>query len=291
MEKEQEDILQKDRSVRACISSGYRLYTSNFKRIFRYSWVAAIVYAVITSIAGTLMITHPELTFVSLPLFIIIEALFLSYGFAVLKQHQETGSIVWAPRWFSINTHIFVRTIIAWLWTLVICIILGCILAVVGIAAAKYLSNYTAIACFVLFNVLIFVFFLPLLYTNMRYVLTDGIGYWQNLHERYGIGMRRWGFIFLILFITALIGAVCAVITSFPAIILSIAGNEANMGYLTGDPYNMPSYIGWLAAAVFLIIGFIQAYIVLSFLFPLYYMYGAIDTHEKEKKNFNKSAI
>ena len=63
------------------------------------------------------------------------------------------------------------------------------------------------------------------------------------------------------------------------------------MGYLTGDPYNMPSYIGWLAAAVFLIIGFIQAYIVLSFLFPLYYMYGAIDTHEKEKKNFNKSAI
>ena len=46
-----------------------------------------------------------------------------------------------------------------------------------------------------------------------------------------------------------------------------------------------------VGAAVFLIIGFIQAYIVLSFLFPLYYMYGAIDTHEKEKKNFNKSAI
>ena len=66
MEKEQDEILQKDRSVRACISSGYRLYMSNFRRIFRYSWVSAIVYAIVNSFCGTLMITHPELTIVSL---------------------------------------------------------------------------------------------------------------------------------------------------------------------------------------------------------------------------------
>ena len=291
MEKEQEDILQKDRSVRACISSGYRLYMSNFKRILRYSWVAAILYAVISSMAGTIMITHPQLTLVSLPLLMIINSLFLSYGFAVLKQHQETGSIGWAPKWFSLNTHIFIRTLMAWFWTLLISILLGCFLAAVGFVAIKYLSNYTAIACFALFVLLIFVLTLPLDYTNMRFVLTDDIGYWRNLQQRYGIGMRRWGFIFLIVFITTLIGAVCAFITSFPAIILFIAGNEANMGYLTGDPYNMPSYIGWLAAASCLIIGFIQAYILLSFLFPLYYMYGSIDAHENDKKNFNKSAI
>ena len=35
MEKEKEDILLKDRSSRACITTGYRLYMSNFKRIFR----------------------------------------------------------------------------------------------------------------------------------------------------------------------------------------------------------------------------------------------------------------
>ena len=59
------------------------------------------------------------------------------------------------------------------------------------------------------------------------------------------------------------------------------------MGVMYGDPYNMPSYIGWLSALVFLLIGFIQAYIMLSFLFPLYYMYGSIEAHEQEKNKFN----
>ena len=53
----------------------------------------------------------------------------------------------------------------------------------------------------------------------------------------------------------------------------------------------MPSYIGWLSALVFLLIGFIQAYIMLSFLFPMYYMYGSIEAHEQEKNKFNKEAL
>ena len=49
--------------------------------------------------------------------------------------------------------------------------------------------------------------------------------------------------------------------------------------------------IGWLSALVFLLIGFIQAYIMLSFLFPMYYMYGSIEAHEQEKNKFNKEAL
>ena len=90
---------------------------------------------------------------------------------------------------------------------------------------------------------------------------------------------------------TTLIGWVCSLFTSLPAIILSMAGNEANRDFMLGDPYNLPSYIGWLSALVFLLIGFIQAYIMLSFLFPIYYMYGAIEAHEKEKNKFNKEAL
>ena len=33
------------RSIRAIIRDGYLLYTNNFKRIFRASWIIAIVYA------------------------------------------------------------------------------------------------------------------------------------------------------------------------------------------------------------------------------------------------------
>ena len=277
MEKDKEDILLKDRSSRACISAGYRLYMSNFKRIFRASWLAAIVFAALVSVGGTMMILRPEWVLIALPVTMLIDALFLSYGFSALKQHQQTGVIGWAAHWYSFDTHIFVRTLKAWLCMLVIYIVIGCIIGLAGIMLLDYLSLYTALGTIALIGLLAFVLTLPMTYTNMRYVLTDGTGYWSNLFGHYGKGLRRWGFIFLVV--------------SFPAIILSLAGNEANMGVMYGDPYNMPSYIGWLSALVFLLIGFIQAYIMLSFLFPLYYMYGSIEAHEQEKNKFNKEAL
>lgn len=287
MEKDQDSILMKDRSGRACISAGYRLYMSNFRRIFRYSWVAAVIFALTVSIGGTIMILRPTLALFSLLLIIIVEALFASYGFSVLKQHQQTGAISYAPRWFNLDVHIFVRTLKAWLNLIVIYIVVVGIVAGISVLAAKYLSTYTAIAFICLMGLLAFVILLPLAYTNMRYVLTDGVGYWKNLRERYGIGFHRWGFIFLVVFVTTLLISVFSLFTSLPAVILTIANQTATIGYLTGDPLGMPSYIGWLAAVVFLLIGFIQAYVMLSFLFPIYYMYGSIDAHESERKEFN----
>ena len=288
MEKDQDSILMKDRSGRACISAGYRLYMSNFRRIFRYSWLAAVIFALSVSIGGTIMILRPRLALFSGLLILIVEALFASYGFAVLKQHQQTGVISYTPRWFNLDVHIFVRTLKAWLNLIVIYIVTTAIVVGVALLAFTYLSPYTALglACFM--GLLAVVFLLPLAYTNMRYVLTDGVGYWKDLRERYGIGFRRWGFIFLVVFVTSLLLAVICVFTSLPAIILTIANQTATIGHLIGDPLGMPDYIGWLAAVVFLLIGFLQAYVLLSFLFPIYYMYGSIDAHESNRKDFNK---
>ena len=291
MEKDKDDLLLKDRSSRACISAGYRLYMSNFKRIFRASWLAALVFAALVSIGGTMMILRPQLALIALPLTIIIDALFTSYGFSVLKQHQESGTISWAAHWYSFDTHVFTRTLKAWLCMIAISLIISCLIAVVSVTLINYLSTYTALATIVVIALTVFVFILPLTYTNLRYILTDGTGYWSNLFGCYGKVMRRWGFIFLVVFMTTLIGWVFYVFTSLPAIILSMAGSEANKGFLYGDPYNLPSYIGWLSALVFLLIGFIQAYVMLSCLFPLYYMYGSIEAHEQEKNKFNNSAL
>lgn len=291
MEIDQEDILLKDRSSRACISTGYRLYMSNFKRIFRASWLAAIVFAALVSIGGTMMILRPQLALIVLPATIIIDALFTTYGFSVLKQHQETGTIGCTAHWYSFNTHIFARTLKSWLYMIVISLVIGSLIGFMSIILIGKLSFYTAIGTIALATLLAFVLILPLTYTNMRYILTDGTGYWSNFFGHYGKGMHRWGFIFLVVFMTTLIGWVCYLFTSLPAIILSLAGNEANMGVMYGDPNNLPSYIGWLSALVFLLIGFIQAYVMLSFLFPIYYMYGSIEAHELEENKFNKEAL
>ena len=237
------------------------------------------------------MIIRPEWVLIALPVTMLIDALFLSYGFSALKQHQQTGAIGWAAHWYSFDTHIFVRTLKAWLCMLIISVVLICAVGAVSVLAVNYLSTYTALGTLAVIALLVFFLMLPFTYTNIRYILKDGTNYWSNLFGYYGRGMRRWGFIFLVVFMTTLIGWVCSLFTSLPAIILSLAGHEANIGFLYGDPYNLPSYIGWLSALVFLLIGFIQAYIMLSFLFPFYYMYGSIEAHEKEKNKFNKDAL
>jgi hypothetical protein len=67
-----------------------------------------------------------------------------------------------------------------------------------------------------------------------------------------------------------------------------MANTQSVFGVAMGDPYTLPSYMPALAAGTFLIIGFLQAYVMMSVLFPIYYMYGSIDAQEQEKQDFNK---
>ena len=288
MEKEKDDILLKVRSSRGCISAGYRLFTGHFKHIFRYSWLAALIYAVFCSVGGAMMIMMPRMMPITAAILIIVECLFASYGFSVLKQHQTFGNILRPAKWFSLDTHIFVRTIKCWLCLFVIYLIASIIIVGIGFAAFKFLSLYTAIGAAALGALVIMCLLLPLTYITMRYILNDGIGFWKQLKIGYGVGMRRWGFIFIVVLVAVIVELLLLMLLSLPAIILSIANTQSMFGVAMGDPYALPSYMPALAAGTFLIIGFLQAYVMLSVLFPIYYMYGSIDAQEQEKQDFNK---
>jgi hypothetical protein len=217
-----------------------------------------------------------------------MECLFASYGYSVLKQHQTLGSIIRPAKWFSIDTHIFVRTIKCWLWVFVIYLIAGIIIGGLGVAAVKFLALYTAIGCIALGALVILCLLLPLTYITMRYILNDGLGFWKQFKIGYGVGMRRWGFIFIVVLVACIVEVLLIMLLSLPATILSLANTQSMLGVAMGDPYALPSYMPALAAGTFLIIGFLQAYVMLSFLFPIYYMYGSIDAQEQEKQDFNK---
>ena len=288
MEKEKDDILQKVRSSRGCISAGYRLYTGHFKHIFRYSWLAALVFALFCSVSGAFMIMMPRLIPITAAILLIMECLFASYGYSVLKQHQTLGSIIRPAKWFSIDTHIFVRTIKCWLWVLMIYILVAAIMVGVIYVAIKLLQLYTAIGAISLVGLVILCLLLPLTYITMRYILNDGLGFWKQFKIGYGVGMRRWGFIFIVVLVACIVEVLLMMLLSLPATILSIANTQSMFGVAMGDPYALPSYMPALAAVTFLIIGFLQAYVMLSVLFPIYYMYGSIDAQEQEKQDFNK---
>ena len=290
MEKEKDDILLKVRSSRGCIGTGYRLYTGHFKYIFRYSWLAALIYAIFCSIAGAMMISAPRLIPITAIVILLVECLFVSYGFSVLKQHQTFGNILRPAKWISFDTHIFVRTLKCWLWMILIYLIVGALIGGLSAVAVKYLdySAYTAVGFFTIASLVLLCLLLPLAYIVMRYILNDGIGFWKQFRIGYGVGMRHWGFIFVVVLVAAIVEMLLIMLLSLPAIILSAANTQSIMGVAIGDPVGLPSYMPALAAGTFLIIGFLQAYVMLSVLFPIYYMYGSIDAQEQEKQDFNK---
>ena len=59
------------------------------------------------------------------------------------------------------------------------------------------------------------------------------------------------------------------------------------VGVINGDPSGMPEYVRWLTIGVFLLAGFIQAYVWLTFIGPTYMLRGSIAQREIERKEFN----
>jgi len=77
-----------------------------------------------------------------------------------------------------------------------------------------------------------------------------------------------------------LVVLIATVLFMLPAVVMAIANIEAATGTAAGDAVEMPDNLFWMNFATFGICGLLQAYIHLSTLFPLYYLWG----NEKMKK-------
>jgi hypothetical protein len=110
------------RSIRAIIRDGYLLYTNNFKRIFRASWIIAIVYAlafawvlncsidfiplyaVIFSGAQAdpaAVTVQGALYMLSSTLFQVLVIILASCGFKACYEHYTTGEVVRTKHWWG----------------------------------------------------------------------------------------------------------------------------------------------------------------------------------------------
>ena len=202
MEKDSENILLKSRSSRACIRDGYHFYFSNFKRIFRSTWLIAIVFAVLTAAVSAMpVLLSIELTLTGLLLNTIVILLLLAFGWRRLQKQKLLEA----------TEHIPLKT---WL--------------------------------------------------------------------------RRTGLVLIVAIVCLFAVSILILLTSLPMIIMMAANWQDQVGVLSGDPSGMPENVKWLTLVVFLISGFMQAYVWLSVIGPLYMMRGAIIQYEKDRQNFNK---
>ena len=107
----------------------------------------------------------------------------------------------------------------------------------------------------------------------------------------FGSWMRHLGKVFIVTIVCITLVAILTLMTSLPTMILMAANWQSKIGMLNGDPAGMPSSVRWLSLGVFLVAGFIQAYVWLTSILPFYLMKGTMGIQDKEKEEFNKKTI
>lgn len=204
MEKDNENTLQKIRSSRACIRDGYQWFSARFRRIFRLTWPAALVFSIISAVASALpVLVSPTLVWPAIGLWIVAVILFLAYTSRRLRKRllEPIGPIPFNARMRQLGLMALVTTV--------------CLIAVI--------------------------------------VLT--------------------------------------LITSLPMVIMMAANWESQIGVLMGDTAGMPDYVKWLSIGAFIIAGFLQAYVWMTIIVPLYMANVTTVLREQERKELNIEKI
>ena len=318
MEKQDDLTLLKPRSYRRVLTAGFRLYTGNFRRLFKASWQMALLYALSCGALGTLTaIKIPELslalqqqlastqgimaetlreymlTLLGIPALIVLAIATLSLASAPilskLKEHKDTGTITTPPHWLTASPHLMGRSLKGVFLTVLVMLIPIVVFAVFLILAEMMNQGVimrhlaTTIGALSLWLLICLLIYLPLYHVVMKYVLESPCGYWHTLGHSYPTGLRHWGLLFLVFFISTLFVMLVSLVVMMPAHILSFANQQAHLGQLLGDPLGMPSHIVILTFVTTVLCTFILFYLSQVTLVHNYYAYGAIETREKER--------
>ena len=356
MEKESDLNLLHPRSMAAVIRDGYRLYLSSFKKLFRSSWIVAIVYAIafalmmgnvvnnVVPMQAVMRAFGPQavmadasyastslLSFLTSVFFALAALLLAAQAFRAFDEHRHTDAISRPARWYGrLCLPAFLRLLPVALWMLLLAVVIGCAFYAVGfgILSLGVVGNvWKSIASLCLFALLLIVvtaLLVPLAYTVMRKMLASSSSLKGICNPRlstlkgicnprlstlkgicnprlstlkgicnprllvppfqgYARGLRHWGLLFAVLFVVYIFTELLTLVCELPAVIIAIANSEAYAGLALGDPLGLPEHIVPWTYCVFALAGFIQAYVHLSTLFPLYYAYGSIEQQEAER--------
>jgi len=314
METKNEDTCLKIRSTRATVAAGMHLYMGNFRRIFRATWLPALLVALVSALsyqttisatsqlqgsfaelaqgrisegAMTQYLIHSAISLLSF----VVTWILVSYVFSMLTRHRQEGFIPVPARWLTKpDFRAMARTLaVAIVWfvvAVIVCVIGG---VIIGIGVGR--QSLTTLGLGLLVMVVLLALLLPLAYPSMRYVTTRDTRLFDLLGSGYRQGLRYWGYIFAVFFVDAIIVALMLAVTMLPTIVLLTANIKAEAGAALGDPLGMPSYMGWLSFLVFVLSGFIQAYVMMAALMPPYYMAGSIEQQEIQRNETAKNTL
>lgn len=264
-----EQELYKNRSAAACVRAAYQLFTDNFRTIMRRIWLPTLALA--TALASAYI---PPLRLLCPIVSIVAFVWFYTRLFPLFNGQPQRKNLT--------------KVLKLWFLGMAITFVGGAIGgAVAGVfVTVPSLTPHLPVAIGVLATVaalLALVFSLPLYYFVMKYVMED-VSMRHTLWPSLKTGLRHWGFLFVVMFITTLILGLISIIVLMPMMILNIAQLQSATGVIMGDPAGLPSGFMWLLTITTIVTFFIVVIMEVWLMCVLYYAYGSVEQQERERK-------
>lgn len=284
--------LIKSRNVAKCVSAALALFNGNIKRIVSALWLPILVGAIVMAANMTISFSADRLgKNVSVIPYVVTVAILM--GFVVY---------VWlsAALFNLLNAQGLKRNIIkvskVVLTYLALVVVLSIILGV-AIVAYYFLSGSIDIkqpgafnmlmlkmmGIIMLFSIILGLLFLPFVYSYFAYMMEEG-SFRKTFFPAYKVGLRHWGFLFVVFLVLGLIMFVLSAVLAMPLIILTSSQAISLRGMMWGDPSGLPSYFPWLFFVTIVIVYCILYMLLVWENFVIYYAYGSIKRNELDRK-------
>lgn len=256
--------INKNRSSSSCIREGYRLYRGNLRNIFVTSWRELAATSLLFAGLVTCMAYGKPMAAVA------ALGCCLAVAFVLFKA-RVFDMLDYRPYLWNIRRMCLVALIALMAAALVVAPLLLTTLAAAPPlwlrAVAAALSLIVAAAA------------LPLLHVGLDLMMSER----PHALRAYRTGLRRWGFVFLTVFLSSLVCAVVFAVVCAPLAIAlhSATANEA--GIALGDPDGLPAWFPWLLFATAAVTCHATLYIQTWQTFAMAFAYGSI-SYKKEQQ-------
>lgn len=290
-----ETDLYKARSVQACFSAAYDLFTSNIKTIIKKTWKTTLLLSALISLYQIVLTNnsislqtgihsaHKTITYAATTITAAIACMVTSVWFYATiisllngRKRKENGMRI-------------LRATLLYIGMFTMLLIATILLA--GLAATLSLDKHSGglplpMVSSILTTLILFIAWciitLPTAYSCMKYIMEPNLKVGSILGKPYRQGWRHWGFLFVCTLLTCIITWIGGFIAQSPSYIMMIALAVSKSGEAIGDISGLPAQFFPTFYVINTLCTFVWCHIVIWVVMVYYYAYGSIETKNKE---------
>lgn len=274
-----------------CLSASLGVYSTNFAKILRSTWIWVLALSVVLGLA----------TFVS-PLAVlgangmgqfagtIAAGCLIAVASVVLDSVVKSNVVVMLndeKRGVAFKKMLKVDVFSIVLFAVCLMVFAGSTYLLMSIESVRTLpaSTFTVmlLAVYLCLFMLLALLASPYIYSVSKYIFNKDTKFKNLVGCDYAKGYKKLGFVFSILLLI-LVGAMVCAFLCLPGIVTNAASNIDTMGVMQGDETGIPTYFGWLNFLATTISTFIMQYVYLWGVFVFVYAYGNVEASVSNPK-------